>query len=233
MKNLGRILLIAVFVVPIIICVVVLKSIWSDDNKVIDNNKNNDDNSISVSVSDPIYESGNTLISGDEVVLPISGEIREMGGETFETKIGDPISTIYTDATISSAVANVYNESLESSEIVGKLEKHAVVVAQKFPNGWTRVSGTDTTGVKISGWIRTDNVSFVETSSSTLNPSGQSTGVVTAEPYLNVRLNPSTNATILTTVPKGVTVTIQESVNGWHKITYNGVTGWVSASYVK
>ena len=232
MKSLGKILLIAVFVVPIVTCILVLKSIWSDDT-VLDNKTSGDNDNIMVSVSDPIYESGEELISGDEVILPVSGEIREMGGESFETKIGDPISTIYTDATISSALANVYLEALESSEVVGKLEKHTVVVAQKFPNGWTRVSGTDTTGLKVSGWIRTDNVSFVEDGSTVLNPTSASTGVVTAEPYLNVRLNPTTNATILTTVPKGTTVTIEESVNGWHKITYNGVTGWVSASYVK
>ena len=228
MKNLGKLLVIAIFVVPIVICILVLRNIWSEDEPKNDEGKGN--NMISVSVSDPIYESGNALGSEDET----SGEIREMGGVSFETKLGDPISKVYTDVTISSALANVYLDSNESSEIVGKIEKHTKVIAQKFPSGWTRVSGTDSTGVKISGWIRTDNVAFNDDGSSTLitTPAG-STGVVTAEPYLNVRLNPSTNATILTKVNKGVTVSIEETVNGWHKITVNGVTGWVSAAYVK
>lgn len=231
MKGLEKVFLIAIFVVPIVICTIVLRDIWSDDS----------DNEVDVDISAPYYddESGETSVdqpsinvdltgSGDEE----SGDIRQMAGESFENKLGDPISKIYEDATISAAVTNVYSESNESSEIVGKLEKYTIVTAQKFEQGWSRVSGVDSNGIKISGWTKTTNVSYSDNESLTTSTTIQ-TGVVTAEPYLNVRLNPNTNATILTKVNKGEKVNIQESANGWYKITVNGVTGWVSADYVK
>ena len=232
MKGLEKVFLIAIFVVPIVICTIVLRDIWSDDSE--DNDVGN--NGVIVDISDPYTDtSGDTSIdvdltgSGDEEE---SGDIRQMAGESFENKLGDPISKIYEDATISAAVTNIYSESSETSEIVGKLEKYTVVTAQKFEQGWSRISGVDANGIKISGWTKTANVSYSDNQSLTTSPTIQ-TGTVTAEPYLNVRLNPNTNATILTTVNKGEKVNIEDSANGWYKITVKGVTGWVSADFVK
>ncbi len=225
MRGLEKFFLIAIFVVPIVICTIVLRSIWSDDSEIdeLDENKN-----IIVDVSDPYLDNE----FGNKDSEEESGELLQMGGETFKNTLGDPISKIYEDATISSAFANVYAESKESAEIVGKLEKYTVVTAQKFEQEWSRVSGIDSNGLKISGWTKTSNVSYAENIDLNTNNKTQ-TGVVTAEPYLNVRLNPNTTATILTTVDKGVTVKIEDSANGWYKITVNGVTGWVSADFVK
>lgn len=229
MKGLEKLILIAVFVVPIVICVIVLRNIWKDDDENNDSiNKNSGDNIISVSGT--VYQSGDDIYSGDEIIYSASGETMTMGGETFESKIGDPVSKIYTDASISSVVANVYLEASETSQVVGTVSKYTVVTAQQFPQGWSRVAGLDTNGLSISGWIKTSNVSYPDGTTLSTN---KSTGVVTAEPYLNVRLNPSTNATVVTTINKGETITIEESSNGWHKVTVNGVTGWVSAAYVK
>ena len=231
MKGLEKVFLIAIFVVPIVICTIVLRDIWSDDSEDSDSGNNN----VIVDISDPYIEDSGD--SGVDVDLNNSGEedsgdIRQMAGESFENKLGAPISKIYEDATISAAVTNIYSESSETSEIVGKLEKYTVVTAQKFEQGWSRISGTDSNGIKISGWTKTANVSYSDNQSLTTSPTIQ-TGTVTAEPYLNVRLNPNTNATILTKVNKGEKVNIEDSANGWYKITVNGVTGWVSADFVK
>ena len=231
MKGLGKIFLIAIFVVPIVICTIVLRDIWSDDTT----DNDNENNSVIVDISDPYTEDSTNKDNDVEVDgsgETESGDIRQMAGESFENKLGDPISKIYEDATISAAVTNIYSESKETSEIVGKLEKYAVVTAQKFEQGWSRVSGIDASGIKISGWTKTTNVSYPDNSSLNTSTSTQ-TGIITAEPYLNVRLNPNTNATILTKVNKGEKVNIEDSANGWYKITVNGVTGWVSADYVK
>lgn len=226
MKGLEKVLLVAIFVVPVVVCTIVLRNIWSDDTEENKDSEKNGD-SIIVDISDPYIDSGSQGQEDEE-----SGEILQMGGESFENKLGDPISKIYEDATISAAVTNVYSESKETSEIVGKLEKYTTVTAQKFEQGWSRVTGIDASGIKISGWTKTINVSYPDNSSLSTSTNTK-TGVVTAEPYLNVRLNPNTTATILTTVNKGVTVTIEDSASGWYKITVNGVTGWVSADYVK
>lgn len=236
MKSLGKIILIAIFVLPIVICVVVLKNIWSEDTEKENNsNKVSGENILSVSQS-VVYQSGDEIISGDDIGKTTSGELREMAGETFETKIGDPISKIYTDASVSSVISNVYSEADEKSELLGRFDKYTTVIAMKFPQGWTRVSGKDSsTGVTISGWSKTDNISFPGDGKGDLNVStNSSTGVVKADPYLNVRMNPSTTATIVTTVNNGSTVTILESNNGWHKIkTSSGLTGWAKADYIK
>lgn len=225
MKNLGRILLIAVFVVPIIVCILVLKNIWEDDDK--DTKKSS--SGVIVSISDTVYTSGEEILSGDG--SNSSGETLQMGNETFVTNIGDPISKMYTDAKISAALTNVYLEANESSEVVGKLERPTVVIAQKFPEGWSRVSVGDGS---ISGWVKTANISY-PSDASNLNTDSSSSkkGTISAKPYLNMRTTPSTSAKILTTIPDGTAVTIIESTNGWHKVTYNGYTGWVNSSYVK
>ncbi len=230
MKNLEKILMIAVFVVPVVICAIVLKNIWSEDEDISNLLDNSGDKGL-VSVSGTVYMSGDEIISNNGNT-DVSGEEREMGGKTFVTTIGDPISKIYSDAEISAAIVNVYSETSENAEVIGSIEKYTKVTAQRFPSGWSRVNGVDSKGISVSGWIKTANISYPDNEQ--LNtPSTVSTGVVTAEPYLNVRMNPSTTATILTKVNKGETVTIEDSSNGWHKITVNGVTGWVSADYVK
>lgn len=231
MKNLEKIIILVVIVVPIVICSVVLKSIWSDDKDGKDDKKTNNNNIIT-EVSDP-YETSGDDKSG-EGNSDLSGDIMQMGGNTFVSKIGDPISKVYSDASISSASANTYSEASGTSEVVGKFEKYTKVTAQKFEQGWSRVTGTDSNGTQISGWMKTENITYPDGNGSSLSTATDAkTGTVTAEPYLNVRVNPSTTASILTTVKKGETVTIKETSNSWYKITVNGYTGWVSSAYVK
>lgn len=51
----------------------------------------------------------------------------------------------------------------------------------------------------------------------------------------NVRLrstaDTSTSANILTEMPMGTFLLVEESLNGWYKVAYNGVTGYVSSDY--
>lgn len=50
---------------------------------------------------------------------------------------------------------------------------------------------------------------------------------------LRLREEPSTSASIVTTLNKGVAVAIlDDSTNGWYKISYNGKSGYVSADYM-
>ena len=57
------------------------------------------------------------------------------------------------------------------------------------------------------------------------------TGTVTAS-SLNIRASKSTSADILGTVPYGATVTLLTQTSEWYKITYDGITGYVSRQYV-
>lgn len=46
--------------------------------------------------------------------------------------------------------------------------------------------------------------------------------------FANLRTNPGTSYAILTTFPKGTILNLMEHSNGWYKVNYNGMTGWIS-----
>lgn len=227
MKGLEKVILVAVFVIPIVICVVILKSIWAEDTT-----QDNKDIDISVSI-DPgvVYPDDNGVYSGENTDNSNEDETSNTSGESFSDK-PQQISKLYTDAEIKSVLADVYTTTDVTSERVGTIEKYTKVTAQKYSGGWSQVTGIDSKGINVSGWVKTDNISFPEDGNLNVGTT-KATGVVTAEPYLNVRLSPSTSAEIIAQVNKGETVVIEESTNGWHKITVNGRTGWVSSDYVK
>jgi hypothetical protein len=56
--------------------------------------------------------------------------------------------------------------------------------------------------------------------------------VSTASSSLNLRQDSSSNAAVLTEIPKGAAITVTESVEGWAKTSYGGYTGWVSTKYI-
>lgn len=50
---------------------------------------------------------------------------------------------------------------------------------------------------------------------------------------VNLRKTASTSGKKLTTIPKGATVTVKQVSGSWVNVTYAGMTGWVSKSYVR
>lgn len=59
------------------------------------------------------------------------------------------------------------------------------------------------------------------------------TGTVTADPTLRIRSAPTTSSTTLTTIPYGVEVDVLEDAgNGWYKVEYKGVEGYMSGEYL-
>lgn len=227
MKGFEKIILVAVFVVPIVICVLILKSIWAEEPEPI---VDDTENKISVSISDEVVPPDDILSSGDTEIDVIGNQTSSSGEDTSNKP--EQISKLYTDAEIKAVLADVYTTTDVTSERVGTIEKYTKVTAQKYSGGWSQVTGVDSKGINISGWVKTDNISFPSDGDLNITPT-KGSGIVTAEPYLNIRLSPSASANKIGEVKKGEKVTIEESVNGWHKITVNGVTGWVSSDYVK
>lgn len=235
MKNFERIILIAVVVVPIAISIILIKNVWSEEETPI------------VEVSDPYYTSGDDISSssgeivnsGELVESGESGEVRTIVGQEFVSKLGSPISKIYLDATVSNALSNVYSESDENAEVLGKLEKNTKVTAQKYEQGWSIVTGIDSKGINVSGWVKTANITYPEDAPLISDSTKQTGTVTTKDTPLNVREKAASGSNILTTVAKGATVVIEDTYTDsstnkkWYKITSNGITGWVSADYVK
>ena len=72
----------------------------------------------------------------------------------------------------------------------------------------------------------------------TTSPSGSTTITTktgTATENLNLRNQASLSGKILTTIPKGKTVTIlsEKDENGWYKVSYDGKTGYAISNYIK
>jgi len=57
------------------------------------------------------------------------------------------------------------------------------------------------------------------------------TGVVSTD-ILNIRRSPSTSAEIIEQLEKGAKVPILSNSDGWCKVTYNGITGYVNSGYL-
>ena len=60
-------------------------------------------------------------------------------------------------------------------------------------------------------------------------------GTVTSDTGLNLRAEANTNAAVLATVDYGTQVDVlSTSADGtWHKVTYNGMTGYMSGDYLQ
>ncbi len=49
---------------------------------------------------------------------------------------------------------------------------------------------------------------------------------------LNLRQSPSISSPILASIPAGTVLNVRNRFNGWYQTTYNGINGYVSASYL-
>lgn len=57
-------------------------------------------------------------------------------------------------------------------------------------------------------------------------------GSVSANTGLNLRTGPSTNASVIRVLPNGAKVQILSQQGDWYQVSYNGSTGYVSATYI-
>lgn len=57
-------------------------------------------------------------------------------------------------------------------------------------------------------------------------------GYVTASPFLRLRAEPNTAATVLAEVPTGAQVVVSGERDGWLQATYNGLSGWMAKTWV-
>lgn len=107
--------------------------------------------------------------------------------------------------------------------IVLVIPKGSSVNVLSISSGWAKVSYSGRTGYVSAAYL------------STASP-GSSTGAsqytYTTSSNLNLRSGPSTGNSVLLVIPQGTPITVLETVDGWHKASYSGKTGYVSASYV-
>lgn len=98
-----------------------------------------------------------------------------------------------------------------------------VIVLEKASGDWYKVSFDSQIG-----YMSADYISLATVADATIGA-----GVVdTEDSSLRMRSGPSTDSSILCSIPDNTVVQIIGINNGWYKITYNGQTGYVSSNYV-
>ena len=104
----------------------------------------------------------------------------------------------------------------------GKITKGTKVTYLGSSGSWIKIKHNLKTG-----YVHKKYISSASTSTSTTK-----TKYVATSAGLNLRKGPSTTYSTIQKLSKGSKVTVISSSNGWSKVKYKNVTGYVSSSYL-
>ena len=144
-----------------------------------------------------------------------------------ESSTSTTTNTMYVTA---SAGLNLRKGPSTSYAVIKTLSKGTEVTVISSSNGWNKVNVGG-----VSGYVSSDYLSSTKPSTGS-SSSNESTSNTTSTMYttdrLNLRKGAGTSYSVITTLDKGVAVTVHSSSNGWSKVSVNGMTGYVSSSYL-
>ena len=144
-----------------------------------------------------------------------------------ESSTSTTTNTMYVTA---SAGLNLRKGPSTSYAVIKTLSKGTEVTVVSSSNGWSKVSVGGVTGYLSSDYLSSTKPS---TGSSSSNEStSNSTSTMYTTDRLNLRKGAGTSYSVITTLDKGIAVTVHSSSNGWSKVSVNGMTGYVSSSYL-
>ena len=165
----------------------------------------------------PLVYKGTTLLLSAGFIL-YSGDTSL---KILETIKAEAASVTYYETTSN---LNLRAKNSTKSAILLTIPKGERVTYISKNGAWLNVKYKNRTG-----WINNQYVKKLTTnsSSSAIVSSYQTTA------NLNMRSKASTNGKILSTIPKGKTITYISKSGSWYKVKYNTTTGWVSSDYIK
>lgn len=131
-----------------------------------------------------------------------------------------------TTGTVTCDVLNVRSGSSTNDSVITTLSRGTKVDIVSSENGWYAITVNGTTG-----YVSAQYVSTEEGGNSGAAAVGQ-TGSVNVG-VLNLRENASMDSNVIGTLYQGQTLTVNESANGWYKVTTAaGSVGYVYAQYI-
>jgi len=110
---------------------------------------------------------------------------------------------------------------------IGKLSRYTTVKVTASFNGWYQI---EVPSAKLTGYTLAKYVTLTPTASAGVTTT---TGVVTGSLRLRSQASTASSSKVLLTMPKGATVTIFSTTNGWCYVDYQGTKGYCSSSYLK
>lgn len=121
---------------------------------------------------------------------------------------------------------SIREEPNADAKVLGKLYVNGVATVLETLEGWYKIESGD-----VTGYARADLLTVGD--EATYTAAGKRVAT-TSTNRLNLRKEASTDARVLTTLKKGVKLTVlDESVTGWIKVKYKTYTGYISADYAK
>lgn len=151
-------------------------------------------------------------------------------GEAAEVEANEvPVTkSEYTDVAIARVdnYVNVRSEPNTESEVLGKLyDKSAATVLEATEDGWYRIQSGNVNGFVKSEYVVVGDEELAKAVST------RYASVTTTTLY--VRTEPTTESSVLTMLPEGDDfVVVDESIEGWVRVTTEEGEGYVSKEYV-
>jgi uncharacterized protein YgiM (DUF1202 family) len=151
----------------------------------------------------------------------------------------NPGTSTGTSATVTAGRLNVRNAPSTSGAILTKINRGETyaVLGVSADNGWYQVNVNGTAGWVSAQFVNIGgNTNVGVTGGPTVVPPSPTGFSVTAVATVNVRNAPSTRGTtILGKMPLGSSASVvgRTANNSWWQVDYQGVVGWVSATYAR
>lgn len=179
-----------------------------------------------------ILDKGNKLedVAGNVSTIPIQSIIDLVQLDDSEVPASEPTEEdLFRKLVIAqvSTCVNVRSLPSEEGEVLGKLYNNSVGTFISEENGWYQISsGT------VTGYVKGEYCVTGEEAVEIAKQVGKRFATVTTQ-TLFVRMEPTTEASILGMVPEGDDLLVLEETEGWIKVDVEEGIGWVSADYVK
>ena len=128
---------------------------------------------------------------------------------------------------------NIRSNPSISSKVCGTLKSGDIFTILSKVGDWYKIKINAT-----YGYVSSKYVTLISKTPSSTKPivDNKKYGTVSLNnknSRLNFRTSPSKKAKIMTSLPNGTKVQILGNTNGWYKVNYNGLTGYLSSQLVK